>query len=82
MVTIGSSNLNRDKAFHPTPKADTASYHTTVESTHWYPAAGSHLSNDIEEPNQQGLRIQKDDASLLSSSFHSLFLAILLKILI
>ena len=30
--------------------------HTEADkSTTWYPAAGSQLSNEVEEPNQQGL---------------------------
>lgn len=79
---LGSANINRNPSLHQTPKTDPASYHTTVETTHWYPAAGSHLSNDVEEPNQQGLTVQKGDANLLTSSLHTLFLAFLLRVMI
>ncbi|KAL3270946.1 hypothetical protein HHI36_021451 [Cryptolaemus montrouzieri] len=78
---LGSANINKVQQTHQIHKVDGVNYQTTEETTHWYPAAGSHISNDVEEPNQQGLRVEKNDANLISYSFHSVFLIMLLKIL-
>ncbi|KAK9874275.1 hypothetical protein WA026_002628 [Henosepilachna vigintioctopunctata] len=77
---LGAANINKSPNTHQISRLQPANYQPTAEPTHWYPAAGSHLSNDVEEPNQQGLTSLRNDANLMTCSFHSIFLLILVKI--
>lgn len=50
----------------------------TIFATHhgtetWYPAAGNQLSNEVDEPNQQGLKYNKNNNSAWSISSGGFF---------
>lgn len=55
---------------------ESSSTSSVSESTMWYPAAGNQLSNEVEEPNQLGLKKPKNQAMPIPATALTLLISI------
>lgn len=60
--SLGSSNVQRS------PNQQTYPDYMTSTVTNWYPAAGNQISNEVDEPNQQGLSFNNNKDNINASS--------------
>ncbi|XP_065172216.1 uncharacterized protein [Atheta coriaria] len=72
--TTSSWNVHKPNVMETTASPEQPTIFATHHGTEtWYPAAGNQLSNEVDEPNQQGLKYNKNNNSAWSISSGGFF---------
>lgn len=69
---------NRAPVNNPFEKTSPSRPIVVTSTETWYPAAGNQIDNEVDEPNQQGLRKPKNTSSKLGTSFVTLTVLVLM----